>query len=144
MPQHLTYHKSPLVQVMVWCRQAASHYLSQCWPRSLSPYDVTRPQWVKINRTTICILLFKEHQGSINICFNVCVLNEIKLTFYNVIYSENTLDSQWPYTLFYALIKSLGEPSSEIRDIRWRNHDVSSRRPGLIDIRLDNKPIFCP
>ena len=32
---------------MAWCRQATSHYLSQCWPRSLSPYDVTRPQWVK-------------------------------------------------------------------------------------------------
>ena len=31
---------------MAWCRQATSHYLSQCWPRSLSPYDVTRPQWV--------------------------------------------------------------------------------------------------
>ena len=23
-----------------------SHYLSQCWPRSMSPYDVTSPQWV--------------------------------------------------------------------------------------------------
>ena len=46
MPQHLTEHKSTLVQVMAWCRQAPSHYLSQCWPRSLSPYDVTRPQWV--------------------------------------------------------------------------------------------------
>ena len=32
---------------MAWCRQATSHYLSQCWPRSLPPYDVTRPQWVK-------------------------------------------------------------------------------------------------
>ena len=31
---------------MAWCHQATSHYLSQCWPRSLSPYDVTRPQWV--------------------------------------------------------------------------------------------------
>ena len=38
--------KSTLVQVMVWCRQATSHYLSQCWPRSLSPCGVTRPQWV--------------------------------------------------------------------------------------------------
>ena len=26
---------------MAWC-----HYLSQCWPRSLSPYGVTSPQWV--------------------------------------------------------------------------------------------------
>ena len=34
-----------LVQVMAWCRQATSHYLSQCWPRSLSPYGITRPQW---------------------------------------------------------------------------------------------------
>ena len=32
---------------MAWCHQAPSHYLSQCWPRSLSPYGVTRPQWVK-------------------------------------------------------------------------------------------------
>ena len=38
--------QSTLVQVMAWCHQAASHYLSQCWPRSLSPYGVTRPQWV--------------------------------------------------------------------------------------------------
>ena len=45
-PQDLTDDKSTLVQVMAWCRQATSHYLSQCWPRSLSPYDVTRPQWV--------------------------------------------------------------------------------------------------
>ena len=48
MPQHLTDHESTLVQIMAWCRQATSHCLSQCWPRSLSPYDVTRPQWVKI------------------------------------------------------------------------------------------------
>ena len=39
--------KSTLVRVMAWCRQATSHYLSQWWPRSLPPYGVTRPQWVK-------------------------------------------------------------------------------------------------
>ena len=39
---------STLVQVMAWCRQATSHYLSQCWPRSLSPYGVTRPRCVKL------------------------------------------------------------------------------------------------
>ena len=41
------YGKSTLVQVMAWCRQATSHYLRQCWPRSQSPYGVIRPQWVK-------------------------------------------------------------------------------------------------
>ena len=42
----LTDDKSTLVQVMAWCRQATSQYLCQCWPTSLSPYGVTRPQWV--------------------------------------------------------------------------------------------------
>ena len=31
---------------MAWYCQATSHYLSQCWPRSLSPNGITRPQWV--------------------------------------------------------------------------------------------------
>ena len=44
---NLTDDKSTLVQVMAWCRQATSHYLSQRWPRSLSPYGITRPQWVE-------------------------------------------------------------------------------------------------
>ena len=47
MPWHLTDDKSTWVQVMAWCHQAASHYLSQCWPGSMSPYGITRPQWVK-------------------------------------------------------------------------------------------------
>ena len=47
MSLDLTDDKSTLVQVMAWCHQATSHYLNQCWPRSLLPYGVTRPQWVK-------------------------------------------------------------------------------------------------
>ena len=43
---------SILFQVMAWCRQATSHYLSQCWPRSMSPYGVIRPQWLKFS---ICL-----------------------------------------------------------------------------------------
>ena len=42
MPMYLTDGKSTLVQVMAW-------YLSQCWPRSLSPYGFIRPQWVNWN-----------------------------------------------------------------------------------------------
>ena len=48
IPQNLTDDKSTLVQVMAWCCQATSHYLSQCWPRSMSPYGITRPQWVNV------------------------------------------------------------------------------------------------
>ena len=48
MPQDLTDDKSALVQVMAWCHQATSHYLSQCWLSPLSPYGIARPQWVKV------------------------------------------------------------------------------------------------
>ena len=46
MSLDFTDDQSTLVQVMAWCHQATSHCLSQCWPRSLLPYGVTRPQWV--------------------------------------------------------------------------------------------------
>ena len=60
MPQDLTDDKSTLVQVMAWCRQATSHYLSQCWLSSLSPHGVVRPQWVKKNlpQTSSCFFLY--------------------------------------------------------------------------------------
>ena len=47
MQQNLANEKSTLLQMMAWCHQATSHCMSQCWPRSLSPYGITRPQWVK-------------------------------------------------------------------------------------------------
>ena len=47
MSLDLNDDKSALVQVMAWCRQATSHYLSQFWPRYLSPYGITTPNWVK-------------------------------------------------------------------------------------------------
>ena len=46
MPQDLTDVNSKLVQVVAWCHQAPSHYLSQCWLSSMSTYGVTRGQWV--------------------------------------------------------------------------------------------------
>ena len=52
----LTDDKSTLVQVMAWCRQATSHYLSQCWPRSVSAYGVTRPQGVKTISWKVAVL----------------------------------------------------------------------------------------
>ena len=49
MSLDFTDDQSTLVQVMAWCCQASSHYLSQCWPRSLSPYGVTRPERVNLS-----------------------------------------------------------------------------------------------
>ena len=46
---------------MPWCRHTRSHYLSQCWPRSMWLNVVTRPQSVKpmilIGATTCSITL---------------------------------------------------------------------------------------
>ena len=43
----LTEDGATLVQAMAWYHQATSHCVDQCWRRSLSPYGVTRPPWVK-------------------------------------------------------------------------------------------------
>ena len=65
MPQDLTDDKSTLVQVMAWCHQATSHYLNQCWPSALSPYGVTRPQWVKFIATCrSCVIYVREDNDS--------------------------------------------------------------------------------
>ena len=46
MQHKLCNEQSTLVQVMTWCRQATSHYLNQCWPRSMTPHGVAWPQCV--------------------------------------------------------------------------------------------------
>ena len=43
MPQDPTVDSSTSAQVMAWCHQATSHYLSPCWPRFPSPYGITNP-----------------------------------------------------------------------------------------------------
>ena len=44
MSLNLNVKLSTLVQVMAQWHKATSHYLSQCWPRSMSQHSVTRPQ----------------------------------------------------------------------------------------------------
>ena len=44
---------------MAWCPQTGSHYLSRCWPRSILPYGIIRPQWanpshVELSEKTQC------------------------------------------------------------------------------------------
>ena len=58
MPQDLIDNKWTLVQVMAWCHQAASHYLSQCWLSTLLPYGIARPQWVNRYHLTNMTILF--------------------------------------------------------------------------------------
>ena len=59
-----------------------SHYLSQCWPRSLLPYDVTRPQWAGIENSKMDIMMsakfwldIQEYRKTYSAyhCFMTCV-----------------------------------------------------------------------
>ena len=45
-PNHVYWNRLGLLMCDVMLICPSGHYLSQCWPRSLSPYGVTRPQWV--------------------------------------------------------------------------------------------------
>ena len=78
--------KSTLVQVMAWCRQATSHYLSQCWPRSQSPYGITRPQWVNRILWHGC-LDFGGKWHQVMLCAIIC--DEVKNTWHHTIHSNH-------------------------------------------------------
>ena len=53
MSPDLTDGKLKLVLLMAWCHQPTIHYLSQCLPRSMLPYGITRLQWVKKHKITL-------------------------------------------------------------------------------------------
>ena len=59
---------------MAWCRQATSHYLNQCWPGSMSPNGVTRPQ-LGPNSThyqTLTFIQWPDIQQMCQISFKFC------------------------------------------------------------------------
>ena len=64
MPGNLVVDQSTLAQVMAWCHEATSHYLSQCLPRSMSPYGTTRPQWVNSGLCK-CLCKFTTWNGTV-------------------------------------------------------------------------------
>ena len=80
---------------MAWCCQATSHYLNQCWPRSMSPYGVTRPQWVNLIITPVVLMNL-----ICNMCSQITLLkwwlhlpgaNELKKETHHV------KDYNWPF-----------------------------------------------
>ena len=73
MPMDLTDGKSTLVQVVAWCCQAIRHYLSQCWPRSVLPYGIIRPQWVDAMHYGIQQLLYGHVKSDMQlVTFQFC------------------------------------------------------------------------
>ena len=57
MLQNLSDDKSILVQVMAWCHQATSHYLSQCWLRSLFLFPGNSScMWCRTSASLCCMV----------------------------------------------------------------------------------------
>ena len=76
MSLDFTDDQSTLVQVMAWCRKATSHYLSQCWPRPMSSYGVTRPQWVNGNNiVSKCCNKWQLNRHAICKCYIPAIWN---------------------------------------------------------------------
>ena len=90
-----------LVQVMACCRQATSHYLNQCWPRSLSPYGVTRPEWVNCISCSSLIKIF-------SFLFQV----SLKSTLAIFAYFSNNIREYYSLTFVYSSVTSLCIPAA--------------------------------
>ena len=68
------------IRPMVWCHQATSHYLSQCWPRSMLPYGVTKPQWVKASQHIR--VKVRSHCVRVRISFSIRFSFRVRRTVY--------------------------------------------------------------
>ena len=78
MPENTFHDKSSLVQIMVWCHQATSHYLSHCWPRSCR--SVLWWHWGQRKWPTFCRPHFPSHVLEWKCYASILILN-ISLNF---------------------------------------------------------------
>ena len=59
--------KSSLFQIVSWWRQETSHYLTQGQLRFMSPYGVTRPQWVNMKMLYNVVISYINHAMSTSV-----------------------------------------------------------------------------
>ena len=93
MPRDLTNDKSTLVQAIAWYHQATSHHLSQCWLSSMSPYGVTRPQWVNSLRPSDAIIHLASQSTLVQV-MTCCLLDTKPLPEPTLIYFQLNLKEQ--------------------------------------------------
>ena len=129
LPDTLTNEKSILVQVKAWCHQATSHYLSECWPRSPSPYGIARPQWIHgidyIYEDRFQLPMLSQFSEIIKkVCLYLCFLK---------------IDSEWPglvprqLHLQYALQFTGEGQISQIIVCVWERKNSKTASPYWLD-----------
>ena len=92
MSEDLIYDKSALIQVIAWCRQAASHYLRQCWPDLYSPVS----QWLFPQQWAAQTTCISSYVRTTNFRF-FCNISQILLLY-----------KTWEYYNKFDATKSLG------------------------------------
>ena len=94
MPHNLANEKSTLVQAMARRHQATSHYLGRCWPNSMSPYGVNRPQWLTHQFSSFQIFpFFFNDQNTGNLRYHVRIwhTSDINVVLRNQVLKQNHL-----------------------------------------------------
>ena len=66
--------KSSLVWVMTCCRPLTRHCLNQGWPRSMSPYGISRTHWVYLLLTVVLPTVSVRKSSAMKYTIPVCVL----------------------------------------------------------------------
>ena len=92
------------------CRQTVNHDLNQCWPKSVTPYDVTRPHWVDSSPPAQNGRHFAD--GIFRYIFvneNFCILIRISLKFVFKGPFVNNQQSVWIMTWYRPGNKPLSE-----------------------------------
>ena len=144
-----TDDKLTLVQVMAWCRQATSHYLSQYWPKFMLPCGVTRPQWVNggllklsIKFSTRDVLNFQNyllyHLNHIHIWQESWQLNGF-----------SSCQTWMPYSIHNYHFGNPAKPVEIIEPrilvkVQFRGPELFKKKGALIQVELYLPGIFMP
>ena len=128
MSLDFTDEKSTLVQVMAWCHQATSHYLSQCGPRS--PDGVTRPQWVNDDPLDWCVYVSPGlNELRMTELMEYCVtwistlslLNPVKIFQLHQLTKNKNRGKSHPSQGFIIMTKVTGQSERHKRTACWPN-----------------------
>ena len=112
-----------MVEVTAWCRQAASYYIIQCWPSSMTPCGDPRSRWV----ATMSFVLWFKFQ------LNLFIGAKLKSRFVDGTPTLDVFDLEKTHMKFWrkkiARKQFLAEvPQNVIRWITWPGGSVVNSR----------------
>ena len=124
MPENLIKEKLTLVQVMAWCHQATSYYLSQCWPSYILPRGITGPWWVNgQSDTSFCTQPqpYMHEQGTMLISPKFMTIPGITMVYcqgfyYSIYYPNKLFHTPSPVA---KLVSGVWDTASNWMELLW-------------------------